>query len=50
MFWQACQDIGVERSPVGLTCLSDDETRYLGTEEMLKVLTNRIRHAISNWA
>lgn len=47
VFWDACQGIGVERSPVGLTCLSDDESRYLGTEEMLNVLTNRIRHLTS---
>jgi len=47
VFWDACQDIGLERSPVGLTCLSDDETRYLSTEEMLNVLTNRIRHLTS---
>lgn len=44
VFWEACQDIGLERSPVGLTCLSDDETRYLSTEEMLNTLTDRIRH------
>lgn len=48
VFWDACQDIGLERSPVGLTCLSDDETRYLGTEEMLNVLTDRIRYLTSN--
>ena len=44
VFREACQDIGLERSVVGLTCLSDDETRYLSTEEMLNVLTDRIRH------
>lgn len=47
VFWDACQDIGLERSPVGLTCLSDDETRYLSTEEMLNALTDRIRHLTS---
>ena len=47
VFWDACQDIGLERSPVGLTCLSDDEPRYLSTEEMLNVLTDRIRHLTS---
>lgn len=47
VFWDACQDIGLERSPVGLTCLSDDKTRYLSTEEMLNVLTDRIRHLTS---
>ncbi|KAA6171596.1 inovirus Gp2 family protein [Pseudomonas marginalis] len=47
VFRDACQDIGLERSPMGLTCLSDDETRYLSTEEMLNVLTDRIRHLTS---
>lgn len=47
VFWEACQDISLERSPVGLTCLSDDETRYLGTEEMLNVLADRIRYLTS---
>lgn len=47
MFWDACQNIGLERNPVGLTCLSDDETRYLSTEEMLNALTDRIRHLAS---
>lgn len=47
VFWDACQDIGLERSPVGLTCLSDDESRYLSTEEMLNALTDRIRHLTS---
>ncbi|VFB18419.1 inovirus-type Gp2 protein [Pseudomonas fragi] len=47
VFFDACQDICLERSPVGLTCLSDDESRYLSTEEMLNVLTNRIRHLTS---
>jgi hypothetical protein len=43
LFWQACQDTGLELSPVGLTCLSDDETRYLSTDETLNTLTERIR-------
>jgi len=43
VFWQACQDIGLELSPVGLTCLSDDETRYLSTHETFNTLTDRIR-------
>lgn len=47
VFWDACQDIGLERSPVGLTCLSADETRYLSTEEMLNLLTDRIRYLTS---
>jgi hypothetical protein len=43
LFWQACQEIGLELSPVGLTCLSSDETRYLSTHEALNLLTQRIR-------
>ncbi|MFL1492155.1 YagK/YfjJ domain-containing protein [Pseudomonas antarctica] len=48
VFRDACQFIGLERSPIGLTCLSDDGTRYLRTEEMLNALTDRIRHLTSS--
>ena len=40
---QAYQDIGLELSPVGLTCLDKCETRYLSTDETLNTLTDRIR-------
>lgn len=43
VFWQACQDIGLELCPVGLTCLDEGETRYLSTGETLNTLTDRIR-------
>jgi len=43
VFWQACQDIGLELSPMGLTCLDEGETRYLSTSETLNTLTDRIR-------
>jgi hypothetical protein len=43
LFQQACQTIGVELSPCGTTCLSEDETRYLGTSETLNELTKCIR-------
>lgn len=43
VFRQACQDIGLELSPVGLTCLNEGETRYLSTSETLNTLTDRIR-------
>ncbi|UHH29272.1 inovirus Gp2 family protein [Pseudomonas veronii] len=43
VFRQACQDIGLELSPVGLTCLDKGETRYLSTDETLNTLTDRIR-------
>lgn len=44
VFWDACQDIRLERSPFGLTCLNNDESRYLSTEETLNLLTGRIRY------
>lgn len=43
LFQQACQSIGVELSPCGITCLSEDETHYLSTSETLNELTNCIR-------
>gem|GEM_PF-2879212 len=43
VFWQACQEVGLELSPLGLTCLSSDETRYLSSYETLNLLTQRIR-------
>lgn len=43
VFRQACQDIGLELSPMGLTCLNKGETRYLSTGETLNTLTDRIR-------
>ncbi|MDG4380147.1 inovirus Gp2 family protein [Pseudomonas aeruginosa] len=43
LFQQACQSIGVELSPCGITCLSEDETRYLSTSETLNELTKCIR-------
>jgi hypothetical protein len=43
VFWQACQEVGLELSPVGLTCLSSDETRYLSSYETLNLLTLHIR-------
>ncbi|MDN4546363.1 inovirus-type Gp2 protein [Pseudomonas sp. C32] len=43
VFWQAAQDIGLELSPVGLTCFHEVEVRYLSTDETLNILTDRIR-------
>ena len=43
LFQQACQIIGVELSPCGITCLSEDETRYLSTSETLNELTQCVR-------
>ncbi|EPL60200.1 hypothetical protein B382_22405 [Stutzerimonas stutzeri B1SMN1] len=43
LFQQACQTIGVELSPCGITCMSEDEARYLSTSETLNELTNCVR-------
>ncbi len=40
---EACQAIGIERSPFGITCLNEGETRYLSTSETLNELTKCIR-------
>lgn len=43
LFQEACQAIGVELSPFGITCLNEGETRYLSTSETLNELTKGIR-------
>ena len=43
IFQHACQAIGVELSPCGITCMSEDEARYLSTSETLNELTNCVR-------
>ncbi|MCF7532060.1 YagK/YfjJ domain-containing protein [Pseudomonas petrae] len=43
LFREACQAIGFERSPFGITCLSEDETRYLSISETLNELTKHVR-------
>lgn len=43
LFQEACQAIGVERSPFGITCLNESETRYLSISEALNELTKSIR-------
>ena len=43
LFREACQAIGIERSPCGITCLNESETRYLSTSETLNELTKHIR-------
>lgn len=44
VFRDACCDIGLDHSPVGMTCLNESETRYLSTSEALNTLVARIRH------
>ena len=43
LFREACQAIGMERSPCGITCLNKGEARYLSTSETLNELTKHIR-------
>ncbi|HFQ7112511.1 TPA: inovirus-type Gp2 protein [Pseudomonas aeruginosa] len=43
LFQEACQTIGIERSPFGITCLNEGETRYLSIIETLNELTRCIR-------
>ncbi|MBN2990629.1 inovirus-type Gp2 protein [Pseudomonas cedrina subsp. fulgida] len=42
-FWEACQYIGIERSPVGPVCLNDDRTAYLDHRRSMNLLVVRIR-------
>lgn len=43
-FWDACQDTGLERSPVGPVCLNESATAYLDHHRSMNVLVERIRH------
>ncbi|SFI22514.1 Protein of unknown function [Pseudomonas syringae] len=43
LFREACQVIGIEFSPCGITCLNGCETRYLSISETLNELTKHIR-------
>ncbi len=45
-FWEACQDIGLERSPAGVTCLNEQGTAYLDFHHSMNVLVARIRQII----
>lgn len=45
-FWQACQDIGLERSSAGLICLNEQGTAYLDFHHSTNVLVARIRQII----
>ncbi len=43
LFQEACQAIGIELSPFGITCLNECETRYLSSRETLNELTQGVR-------
>ncbi|MFP3495699.1 inovirus-type Gp2 protein [Pseudomonas sp. SIMBA_059] len=42
-FWEACQYIGIERSPVGPVCLNEERTAYLDHHCSMNLLVVRIR-------
>lgn len=42
-FWEACQHIGIERSPVGPVCLNEERTAYLDHRRSMNLLVMRIR-------
>ena len=42
-FWNACQDIGLERSCTGPVCLNESVTAYLDYHRSMNVLVERIR-------
>ncbi|MGE1154368.1 YagK/YfjJ domain-containing protein [Pseudomonas kitaguniensis] len=42
-FWDACQDTGLERSPVGPVCLNESATAYLDHHRSMNILVERIR-------
>ncbi|MHC8402933.1 YagK/YfjJ domain-containing protein [Pseudomonas sp. MDT1-17] len=42
-FWDACQDIGLERGPTGPVCLNESATAYLDHHRSMNVLVERIR-------
>lgn len=43
VFWEACQDIKLERRPNGPVCLNEPGTAYLDHRHSMNVLTERIR-------
>ncbi|GLH49916.1 YagK/YfjJ domain-containing protein [Pseudomonas lactis] len=42
-FWDACRDIGLERSPTGPVCLNPSATAYLDHPRSMNILVERIR-------
>lgn len=47
LFWDACQDIGLERSHAGPVCLDTTGFRYLSFAQSMNVLVDRIRQLSS---
>lgn len=47
VFWAAYQEIGLERSPLGLVCMNSEETCYLSSAQAMNALVDRIRLLIS---
>lgn len=42
-FWEACQHVGLERSPVGLVCWDEERSDHLDHHRSMNVLVVRIR-------
>ena len=42
-FWEACQNIGLERGPSGFVCLNESGTGYLGFHDSMNALVAKIR-------
>jgi len=47
-FWEACQDIGLERGPAGVICLNEHGKAYLDFHHSMNLLVARIRQLISS--
>lgn len=42
-FWEACQHVGLERSPAGPVCLNDERATYLDHHRSMNLLVMKIR-------
>src|SRR5450830_465534 len=47
VFWMAYQEIGLERTPLGMVCMDSTETGYLSTAQSMNALVDRIRTLLS---
>ncbi len=46
VFWQACQEIGLEYIPFGFTCLNEGENQYLSYHDAMNKLVSHIRQLL----
>ncbi|NWA29188.1 hypothetical protein HX870_10250 [Pseudomonas gingeri] len=47
VFWMAYQEIGLERTPLGMVYMDSTETSYLSTAQAMNALVDRIRLLLS---